>query len=57
MQKGKEVLVLLGLQEREVGCFEGAAETSTFHYNAVMNACSTSSLWQTALGLLMPGNE
>ena len=33
----------------------GAAETSAFHYNAAVNACATSGLWQSALDLLLLG--
>lgn len=33
----------------------GAAETSAFHYNAAVNACATSGLWQSALDLLFLG--
>ena len=37
------------------GFHPGAAETSAFHYNAAVNACATSGLWQSALDLLLLG--
>lgn len=30
----------------------GAAETSVFHYNAAINACARSGIWQVAIDLL-----